>query len=91
MENILLGKLKELMYNEGINLKEFLERTNISNTVYYSIKDGSKKSLSPLHIRAITNAFPTYTYDYFFGTNKSLESNEKKEWPIQVNFCMFHS
>ena len=67
MKSILFKKIEEILYREGINTVQFLSKTGFSKGMFYSIKNGGKTELSPIQVKTISDAFPTYDYNYFFG------------------------
>lgn len=66
----LYEKIQNILYEEKIGVNEFLELTRFSKGMYYSIKNGEKTELKPLHVKAITDAFPNSSFSE--STKKSF-------------------
>ena len=75
----LYDQILKIQYDNKINATEFMRVTGFSTGLYYSIKNGSKKKLKPLHARILCDKFGL-SNDYF-----SDEITEKKEKEINKN------
>lgn len=72
----LLQKIDRIMFEQNMNLSEFLEKTGFSKGLYYSIKNGDKNTLKPDQAKAINKVWNTYSYGWLMG-NESLESDQE--------------
>lgn len=68
----LFERLERIIFDEGMTLSEFYEKSGISSKVYYAIKNGEKTSLKPSQAKKINQAFPKYTYDWLLGKTDML-------------------
>ena len=73
----LYDKILKIQYDNKINASEFLTITGFSKGLYYSIKDGSKLKLKPLHARILCDKFSGVDFEWL-SSNSEIEKNELK-------------
>jgi hypothetical protein len=71
----LYDKILKIQYDNKINASQFLNITGFSKGLYYSIKDGSKSELKPLHARILCDKFSGVDFEWLSGNNE-IEKNE---------------
>jgi|TARA_Y100000310_G_C20704425_1_gene834096 hypothetical protein len=63
----LFKRIERIIFDEGLSLSEFYDKSGFSSKVYYAIKNGDKTSLKPSQAKKLNEAFPNYTYDWLMG------------------------
>lgn len=63
----LFERIERIIFDEGLSLSEFYDKSGFSSKVYYAIKNGDKTSLKPSQAKQLNEAFPNYTYDWLVG------------------------
>ena len=83
----LYDKILKIQYDNGVNASEFITKTGLSRSLYYSIKDGDKKTLRPEQSKLIADAFPNVTLEWLSGLiqNDTLKNNNGSETIIKSN------
>ena len=74
---ILYDKIRLIQSEYGIGAVEFIEKSGFSNGMYYDIKSGKKKSLSPVQIKKLKDIFPEFDFSLFNIKNKIKKNLSK--------------
>lgn len=80
----LFEKIEHIIFNERLNTTEFLEKTGVSRTSYYSLKSGETSTLNNKTLRKITNAFPSYSMDWLLGDSVIEQKKNTAEEPTPL-------
>lgn len=74
----LIEKIETVLFQEGLNIKEFLEKTRFSKKLYYAIKNGEKTELTPSQKKTMTDVFPSVTFEWLSNDSHLVSEDPPK-------------
>ena len=77
----LYEKIQKIQAEYGLGTVEFIEKTGLSNGLYYNIKNGKKTKLSPVQASLINKHFPKFSLQWL--TEISNEDSNSVESHIE--------
>lgn len=66
-------KLEKIRIDNSLGINDFIDKSGISKTSYYALKDGKTESLSAKTIYKVVKAFPDYTFEWLNSNEDNLE------------------
>ena len=80
-------KIESIRISNKLNVKDFIEKTGISRTAYYALKNGGTKKINIDTAMKLVEVFPEYEVEYFLLSNdysKNLKCKELSESELNL-------
>ena len=78
---------KKVMEKEGLNQATFAKVLGLSRACVNRHLTGSRRHPSAKFIGAVKEAFPEYSFDYFFTVNVTKKGQKETEGRDYIDYC----
>ncbi|MFL1896843.1 helix-turn-helix domain-containing protein [Aquimarina sp. 2-A2] len=72
-------KLKKIMVDNRLGVREFIEKTSIPTGTFYKIKNGETDKVTHRTAQKINKAFPDYSYEWLISMNANNTEVKQSE------------
>lgn len=75
----LYDKITVVLFENGLSVTDFLEETEFSKGMFYSIKSGKKNILTPLQAKKIIDLYPKHTFEWLNDVSEKADYSGVRE------------
>lgn len=77
-------RIEKIRIENKLGVNDFIEKSGVSKTSYYSLKDGKTEKLTYKTINKLIETFPNYSYNWIVSGSEEVLKSTNKNFDVEI-------